>query len=134
MNRWEDWWNQAQRDLRHARNALEDRDHEWAAFAAQQSAEKALKAVMMAKGGESWGHLLTALVESLPADLAAPNEILGAAMRLDKHYIPTRYPNGFAAGYPGKLYTEGEADGAIKDAETIVQFCRSHLPGPGSPP
>jgi len=51
-----------------------------------------------------------------------------AANRLDKHYIPARYPNGFAEGYPGKLYTRGEAEGAIQDAKKTIEFSRSHLP------
>ena len=37
-------------------------------------------------------------------------------------------PNGFADGYPGKLYTRGEAEQAIADATIVNEFCRSHLP------
>ncbi|MFQ5658455.1 MAG: HEPN domain-containing protein [Candidatus Methylomirabilales bacterium] len=128
MNRWHDWWMQSQRDLRHAEHALSDGDLEWAAFAAQQAAEKAVKAVILAHGGEPWGHLITGLVEALPEDLSAPLAVVEAANRLDKHYIPTRYPNGFSEGYPGKLYTAGEAKGAIADAEIIAAFCRGHVP------
>jgi HEPN domain-containing protein len=128
MNRWRDWWEQGRRDLGHAKHAVEDADHEWAAFAAQQAAEKALKALIVSRAGEPWGHSITILVESLPREVIAGHEILEAANRLDKHYIPSRYPNGFDAGYPGKLYTRGEAEGAIADAERIVEFCRSHLP------
>jgi HEPN domain-containing protein len=40
-----DWLRQAERDLEHAHHALEDGDYEWAAFAAQQAAEKAVKAL-----------------------------------------------------------------------------------------
>jgi HEPN domain-containing protein len=129
MNRWSDWWEQSARDLAHARHALDDADYEWAAFAAQQAAEKALKALIMALGGEPWGHLTTALTEALPSGAGAPATILDAGRRLDKHYIPARYPNGFAAGYPGKLYTRGEAEQAIDDAAAITEFCRRHLPG-----
>jgi HEPN domain-containing protein len=129
MNRWSDWWQQAARDLAHARRAAEAGDHEWAAFAAQQAAEKGLKALVMAHGGEPWGHLLTALAEALPAGLAAPPAVLDAARRLDKHYIPARYPNGFASGFPGMLYTRGEALQAIEDASAIIEFCRRGLPG-----
>jgi HEPN domain-containing protein len=130
MNRWNDWWQQAARDLRHARNACEARDFEWAAFAAQQAAEKAVKALALALGGEPWGHLTTALVEALPPP-APHTAILDAARRLDKHYIPARYPNGLAASYPGNLYTEGEAEHAIADASTVVEYCRCRLPQPG---
>lgn len=128
MNRWPDWWQQSVRDLAHARHAVEDGDHEWAAFAAQQAAEKALKALITAQGGEPWGHLLTALAEALPPATRAPADVLDAARRLDKHYIPARYPNGFASGYPGMLYTRGEADQAIEDASTIIDFCGRGLP------
>jgi HEPN domain-containing protein len=131
MNRWRDWWEQSSRDLRHAEHALEDEDFEWAAFAAQQSAEKALKALTMAHGGEPWGHSVTVLSESLPASVAGDTRITETASRLDKHYVPTRYPNGFASGYPGKLYTRGEAEGAIRDAQAIAEFCRRHLPRQG---
>lgn len=128
MNRWRDWWDQAARDLRHARNAAEDADFEWSCFAAQQAAEKALKALALSTGGEPWGHLTFALAQALPAAMPAPAAVLDAARRLDKHYIPARYPNGFAAGHPGELYTRGEAADAIEDAEQIVAFCRDHLP------
>ena len=128
MNRWRDWWDQADRDLSHARHALEDQDYEWAAFAAQQAAEKSLKAVIMAHGGEPWGHLTTALAEALPEEIAADLPVLDAARRLDKHYIPARYPNGFPDGYPGELYTRGEAEQAIHDATAVRDFCRRHLP------
>jgi len=128
MNRWLDWWEQSLRDLRHALHAIEDEDFEWSAFAAQQAAEKALNALVMAHGGEPWGHLTTALVEGLPASLDSSSEVLDAARRLDKHYIPARYPNGFAAGYPGKLYTRGEAAHAIADATLITDYSRRHLP------
>lgn len=130
MNRWPDWWEQAARDLAHARHALDDADYEWAAFAAQQSAEKALKALIMALGGEPWGHLTVGLAEAVPT--AAESDVLDAARRLDKHYIPSRYPNGFAASYPGKLYTKGEAEQAIADAALIADFCRRSLPGSAS--
>ena len=103
MNRWKDWRDQAERDLRHAQHAVEDGDYEWSAFAAQQAAEKALKALIMTRGGEPWGHSIIELVEALPKDLPVPPDLIEAASHLDKHYIPARYPNGFASGYPGKL-------------------------------
>jgi HEPN domain-containing protein len=128
VNRWSDWWEQAQRDVTHAQHSLDVGDFEWAAFAAQQGAEKALKAVIFGAGGEPWGHLTFALVEALPTMVATTDSVRDAAKRLDKHYIPARYPNGFASGFPGKLYTKGEAQQAIDDAQLITTFCRSHLP------
>lgn len=53
-----DWMWQAERDLNHARNSRKAGDHEWACFAAQQAAEKGLKAVYQSQNMEGWGHLL----------------------------------------------------------------------------
>ena len=55
----------------------------------------------MTRGGEPWGHSITVLVEVLPRDIEPPPDLIEAASRLDKHYIPARYPNGFASRYPG---------------------------------
>lgn len=122
-NRAPDWLKQAGYDLRHARNALKDEDFEWACFAAQQSAEKAVKALFLALGGEGWGHSITRLLMDLRQKVRVPDELFAASKRLDKHYIPTRYPNGFDAGAPGEYYTEDEGRKAIEDAVAIYDFC-----------
>lgn len=126
-NRHGDWMRQAEADLRHAHNALDDGDHEWACFAAQQAAEKALKAVIQARGGEAWGHSVTVLVGALSERIDVPEGLADVGRRLDKHYIPTRYPNGFDAGAPTDYYTAPEAEAAIEDADRILEFCRGAL-------
>lgn len=130
MNRAHDWLQQAERDLAHAEHAVDDADYEWAAFAAQQAAEKAVKAVIYATGGEPWGHSIVALMEAMRDPVS--DGLMEAAQRLDKHYFATRYPNGLPAGYPGKLYIRGEAEDAIADAGAVVAECRSRLSGPGA--
>jgi HEPN domain-containing protein len=122
-----DWWRQAQRDLAHARNAMEDSDFEWSCFAAQQAAEKAIKAVFQHLHQEAWGHVVHQLLESLPDELAVTDELVDRGRRLDRHYVPTRYPNGFASGAPGDFYTADDAGRAIEDAEAILEFCAHHL-------
>jgi HEPN domain-containing protein len=130
VNRWKDWWEQAERDLRHGGNSLAAEDHEWAAFAAHQAAEKAIKALIYALGGEPWGHSILGLLRSLPEDEGVPDPVEQAGSRLDKHYLPSRYPNGLPAGFPGELYTAGEARSALHDAQQVLEFCRGRLPGP----
>ncbi|MGI8791143.1 MAG: HEPN domain-containing protein [Actinomycetota bacterium] len=53
-----DWFAQAERDLAHAEGSLEQGSHEWACFACHQSAEKAVKALHLHLGQESWGHVV----------------------------------------------------------------------------
>lgn len=58
-NRASDWFRQAERDLEQAVASARDGLHEWACFAAQQAAEKAVKALHLAKGqeaGVTWWH------------------------------------------------------------------------------
>ncbi len=118
-----DWFRQAEADLRHARNAREDGDHEWSAFACHQAAEKAIKAVFQRRHLDAWGHTLSVLLESLTGGEQPPAPLIEAAKQLDKHYIPTRYPNGFERGAPVDFYTNEEAERAIAHAATILEWC-----------
>jgi HEPN domain-containing protein len=123
-----DWLRQAEADLEHARHALRDRHHEWACFAAQQAAEKGAKAAHAALGQEAWGHVVTELLEALRAqEPTVDDALLDRARALDKLYIPTRYPNGLAAGAPVDFYTRAEAERAIADAEAVLAVCRRVL-------
>jgi HEPN domain-containing protein len=100
-SRAEDWVRQARRDLAHAGNALADGTFEWAAFAAQQGAEKAVKAVFQHLGGEARGHSVSQLLGALPEAVRPPRDLIEAAKELDKHYIRTALselvPGGSAA-------------------------------------
>ena len=118
-----DWFRQGEADLRHARNASAAGDYEWAAFAAQQAAEKAIKAVYQKLHLDAWGHVLSVLLASLPPQAQAGPALIDAAKALDKHYVPTRYPNGFERGAPTDFYTLEEAERAIAQAEAILEFC-----------
>ena len=126
-NRYLDWLRQAEADLRHARHSLESGDFEWSCFAAHQAGEKALKAVFQKLGMDAWGHTLTALIGNLPAPIQPTEDLVICAKVLDKHYIPTRYPNGFESGAPTDFYTPQEAEQAIGCAETLVAFCRDQV-------
>ena len=126
-NRYLDWFRQAEADLRHARHAREEGDFEWSCFAAQQAAEKAIKALFQKLGKEAWGHMVTALLGNLSLDVAIPDFLLDQARMLDKHYIPSRYPNGFESGAPTDFYTEEEARIAIQNSEAILEFCRRQI-------
>ena len=127
-NRYADWFRQAKADLRHARNALDDGDYEWSCFAAQQAAEKALKAVFLKHSMDAWGRALTALIGNLPQMVDTPSgTLVDYARMLDKHYIPARYPNGFDSGAPTDFYTRTEAENAVQHAEAILDFCRDQI-------
>lgn len=126
-NRAHDWLAQARHDLDHARHSVDAGDFEWACFAAHQGAEKAVKGLLLALGGEGWGHSITRLLMDLTLQVQVPETLRQASRRLDKHFIPTRYPNGFDSGAPKDYYTAEEAGQAIDDAERLYQFCEQSI-------
>jgi len=125
----ERWLTQARNDLRDARG-LADKlsSHATACFHAQQSAEKALKAVLIALGEEPWGHSVSLLLEGVSAFLEVPAEVLDGA-QLDQYYIPTRYPNGLPGGVADDVYSEDDSSSAIALAETVLQFATEEIHG-----
>ncbi|WP_448590881.1 HEPN domain-containing protein [Thermoflexus hugenholtzii] len=114
-----------------AEHALEDGDYDWACFAAHQAAEKAVQTLFLAMRGEGWGRSLTRLLHDLKQQVRVPEDLLRAAQRLDKRYIPTRYPNGFDTGAPVDYYTFGEAQQALEDARRIYVFCEQQVRAAG---
>lgn len=124
-NRSADWFAQAERDLEHARSAQRDGRHEWACFAAEQSAEKAVKALHLHLGQEAWGHAVARLLSELPVPV--PDGLVDRAKVLDNFYVPTRYPNGHPEGAPFEHFGKLQSDEAIEHAGAILAFVRSSL-------
>ena len=128
MERSAAWMAQAKRDLENAEYEHKGGFYEWAAFAAQQAAEKALKSAYQRMGGDAWGHSCFRLLEGLLAAKGMTGEeLLAQARLLDRFYIPARYPNGWAQGAPRDMIQERDANEAIRAAEHILRFCEGLL-------
>jgi HEPN domain-containing protein/predicted nucleotidyltransferase len=122
------WFQQAEHDLATAIDLCKASRYDWACFAAQQSAEKALKAVLFASGakrvrGHSIADLGDAVLQEVPSAPGLPEE----ARHLDLYYIPARYPNGLNTGVPYKAFTAKEAERAIDSATQVVRFAESTI-------
>lgn len=127
MERSKDWLKQAKKDLKHAYNSLEAHDYEWSCFAAQQAAEKSVKAIYQKIGADAWGHSVSIMLSELPENIKPDKKLIDMAKELDKHYIPTMYPNFHPDGAPLDYYTEVEAKRAISHAEKIISFCENKI-------
>ena len=82
-DRSKDWFHPAQRDLEQAEDSQRAGRHEWACFAAQQAAEKAVKALHMYLGQEAWGHVIVRLLQELPKGIIVPEGLIEKARVLD---------------------------------------------------
>ena len=127
MERSRDFLLQARRDLEQARLSLREGFFEWAAFTAQQAAEKAVKAVFQRMGAVAWGRSVAGLLEELSKSFPVPEALLDAASELDKAYIPSRYPDALPEGAPFERYRRPEAETLLAHAEAVYAFCESLL-------
>lgn len=118
------WLAAAADDLTVARLAL-DAVPSLACFHAQQCAEKALKAILVAVAGDvAREHLMSRLLDELDGLSIDTGELQSDALPLDKFYGPTRYPDAIGGANPGTAYTHAEGSDAIARAERIIGRAR----------
>ena len=99
----------------------------WAAacFQAQQAAELALKAVLIREGERSIvTHGVVGLVKRVGRYHASFASMAADARRLDRYYIPTRYPNGLASGTAAENFDREDFDTAIDAATKVIESAR----------
>jgi HEPN domain-containing protein len=125
VNRARDWFAQAERDLEQALSSKRESRHEWACFAAQQAAEKAVKALHLALRQEAWGPKVARLLRELPVSVEAI--LIQKGQVLDNFYVATRYANGHPEGAPFEHYGLLQSEEAVRYAGEIVEFVRAKM-------
>ena len=117
-----DWLEEACEDLRHARDAYKSKSYNWACFAAQQAAEKALKALIIGLLKRRPPHLhdLTMLYEEVGEILRFPEEVEQELGELSAYYVVARYPNA-GLRRPSIGISRVQAERAVSLAEEVVE-------------
>ena len=87
-------------------------------------------AVILSRGADAWGHTVTALLGLVTTAEEAGEDLITCAKSLDKHYILTRYPNGFDSGAPVDFYTKKDSDDVVLCAERLISFARGQIEQP----
>ena len=156
MNRARDWLRQAEYDLEFARLARKAGRHEWACFAAQQTAEKALKGLILSLSSAAQPpktHKLEDLLKKVKSQgVSAPSDVSLAAKEIEevpmRHgaqitygdttpygadkgpaYVAARYLDpSFGDKPPYERFHDVDAEESIKNAEKILKWAQSHLP------
>jgi HEPN domain-containing protein len=117
----ERWLQQAQQDIDDARYNKGGARYHLTCFLAQQAAEKALKGYLYAQGEERvWGHSVAELAQQAAEYNARFETLIGVGGGLDRHYIPTRYPNGLPGGIPANAFDADDAEKALHQAQEII--------------
>ena len=109
---------------------LRERRYHLVCFLAQQSAEKAAKALLYLQGVETpWGHSVYELLEEAAQEDPSLTSLVEKGAVLDKYYIPTRYPNGLPGGIPAKAFDLQDAERALGHAREILEAVRRRKGG-----
>jgi HEPN domain-containing protein len=123
------WLITAQQDLLAAKALSENRFFAHACFLAQQSGEKALKAMWYLHDRQPWGSSILRLVTEFPDATELPNldDWIYRAATLDRLYVPTRYPDALPDLTPGQNFFKQDADAAILLAATFVEAAQKAI-------
>ena len=117
-----EWLNRARSNLAMAKSRIPGAYLEDLCFEAQQAAEKAIKAVMIARGIDfPYVHDLGNLLALLDENGEMIPESIDIAMSLTTYATTTRYPN------VGSPVEEHEYREAIATAEAVVRWAEERL-------
>ena len=112
------WWDFAIRDLKAAKKNYEIEEYHVTAFLAQQSVEKALKALLIRNTGSFPKiHDLTRLARMLNA----PENILRLCASITPAYTATRYPDVLSE------FNKEEVEKIIEYAEKVIKWVKRQL-------
>ncbi|MEM3833611.1 MAG: HEPN domain-containing protein [Thermoprotei archaeon] len=120
---WEEylrWLESAEKTLESAKREI---DNNWSCFKAEQSAQLAIKGLLILLGKDYFGHDMLVLIKK--TEINVEKDILESAMYLGRLYITTRYPDALPGSTPYVYYTEEDKRKAIECAEKILDWVKS---------
>ena len=127
MQRYTDWLRQAERNLKSAEANMQSGIYEEVCYESQQVAEKAIKALLDFYHMEARGHSVTLLLKKL--NINVPKEVEDCVQELDKHYIPSRYPDVYDEGAPADYYNERDARECLECGRKVLEWVRGIVRG-----
>lgn len=128
--RWRDWLEEAIDDLEAAEALFQAGKWSKVCFLSHQAVEKALKALCIRRLGVYLRtHSVARLIEEVGRVTSLPEGLAERVRRLDRYYIPTRYPNAWPALPPYKHYSREDAEDALRVAVEVVELVKREAGG-----
>jgi len=127
--KWADWLEEAEDDFNAAADLARLGRYAKACFLSQQAAEKALKALLIAKAGryERTHSVYALLLAAEKYGIPIPPELKEAGEELDRHYVLSRYPNAWPWGPPHVHYRQKDAESCLKNAKSVLEYVKRIL-------
>lgn len=126
------WLTQARDEFEDAEELRKRKRFYLALFHFQQATEKAFKAYLYlkAKSVEVFHtHSVYELLK-MAVEIDSGFKEVASVKKLDRYYIPTRYPNGLPGGVPSRYFDDpGEAEEAMQLAKRSIDLIEKKLEG-----
>lgn len=124
MEKFSDWLNQAENDLRWTMHNINGSFYPEAGFTAQQASEKALKYYLLSNGKELKKiHDLTVLIQDCMDIDQEFKRFLSESPKISYYYIESRYP----PIVPTEAINKVEALEAYNFAQTLIEFIKEKI-------
>ena len=123
------WLEEAEKDIETAEILYKNARYNAVCFYAHQAAEKAVKAILYSINEAPWGHSIRILLERYIEKSGSPQieYLMECARELDRHYIPSRYPNAHPSGTAFEAYDPKTAERALECSRGILKYAREKI-------
>lgn len=126
--RYHDCFEEALDDYATAEDLFKLKRYSKVCYFCHQACEKILKALMIKKFKKYDPiHSVAELLRRLGTVLNVPEDLIVKGEKLDRYYIPTRYPNAWPWGPPYKHYNEDDAKEALSYAKEVIDFAKREI-------
>lgn len=108
--------------MEYAEKDLEDGRYDSSSFFAQQAVEMLLKGVLLKiTGARPYTHAISEMLNTLSSQYSTPvpEEIMKCAVKLERHYLSSRYPDALISEY-----NKWDAEEAIDCMRRIFCYVR----------
>lgn len=116
------WWEQAEADIKTAKHSKDSGDYYAAAFWAQQSVEKGLKALILSKS-DTFRKIHD--LEQLAKQAGADKEIIVKCKKIEPAYTIARYPDATFKTF--KSIGKKDAEELISAALEVMEWIKKQL-------
>jgi HEPN domain-containing protein len=126
------WLTQAKDEFEDAEELRKRKRFYLALFHFQQATEKAFKAYLYlkVKSAEVFHTHSVNELAKMAVEIDPDFKEVASAKKLDRYYIPTRYPNGLPGGIPSRYFDDPkEAEEAMQLAKNAIDLVEKKLEG-----
>ena len=119
------WLEEAEKDFETAEILYNNARYNAACFYSHQAAEKAVKAMLYSVNEAPWGHSIRILFERYveKSKAARIEYLMECARELDRHYIPSRYPNSHPSGTAFEAYDSQNGGESLRMFPRDLKIC-----------